>query len=90
MVLEFLEGKTLREHMIGRRLEVSQIVDLAIQIASRLEAAHSKGIIHRDIKSSNIFVISRSGCASWPKLKLAASCPISLTPHSPTCSKNWK
>jgi len=62
MVLEFLEGKTLREDMIGRRLEVSQIVDLANQVASGLKAAHSKGIIHRDIKSSNIFVISRSGC----------------------------
>ena len=56
MALEFLEGKTLREYMLGKRLEVDQIVDLAIQVAGGLEAAHSKGIIHRDIKPGNIFV----------------------------------
>jgi tetratricopeptide (TPR) repeat protein len=56
MALELLEGKTLREYMMGKRLEVDQIVDLAIQVAGGLEAAHSKGIIHRDIKPGNIFV----------------------------------
>jgi len=56
MALELLEGKTLREYMLGKRLEVDKIVDLAIQVTSGLEAAHSKGIIHRDIKPGNIFV----------------------------------
>ncbi|MGA2587596.1 MAG: protein kinase [Candidatus Aminicenantales bacterium] len=57
MALEFLEGTTLREYMQGKRLDVDQIVDLAIQVAGGLEAAHAKGIIHRDIKPGNIFVM---------------------------------
>jgi tetratricopeptide (TPR) repeat protein/tRNA A-37 threonylcarbamoyl transferase component Bud32 len=56
MALEYLEGKTLREYVIGKRLEVDQLVDLAIQVAGGLEAAHSKGIVHRDIKPGNVFV----------------------------------
>jgi len=56
MVLEFLDGKTLREHMLGKRLDIDQVVDLAIQVTGGLEAAHAKGIIHRDIKPGNIFV----------------------------------
>jgi serine/threonine protein kinase/Tfp pilus assembly protein PilF len=57
IALEFLEGKTLSEYMQGKRLDVDQIVDLAIQVAGGLEAAHAKGIIHRDIKPGNIFVM---------------------------------
>jgi len=56
MTLEYLEGKTLREYLVGKRLEVDRLVDLAIQVAGGLEAAHSKGIVHRDIKPGNIFV----------------------------------
>ena len=56
IALEFLEGKTLREYLLGKRLAVDQIVDLAIQVAGGLEAAHAKGIIHRDIKPDNIFM----------------------------------
>ena len=56
MALEYLEGKTLRECSAGERLEVDRLVDLAIQVAGGLEAAHSKGIVHRDIKPGNIFV----------------------------------
>ncbi len=56
MALEYLEGKTLREYLAGKRLEVDRLVDLAIQVAGGLEAAHAKGIVHRDIKPGNIFV----------------------------------
>jgi serine/threonine protein kinase/tetratricopeptide (TPR) repeat protein len=56
IALEFLEGKTLREYMLGKRLDVDQIVDLGIQVVGGLEAAHARGIIHRDIKPGNIFV----------------------------------
>jgi TolB-like protein len=56
MALEFLEGKTLREYLLAKRLDISTIIDLGIQISSGLEAAHAKGIIHRDIKPGNIFV----------------------------------
>jgi eukaryotic-like serine/threonine-protein kinase len=56
MALEFLEGKTLRERLLAERLDISTIVDLGIQISSGLEAAHGKGIVHRDVKPGNIFV----------------------------------
>jgi Tol biopolymer transport system component len=56
LALEFLEGRTLRECLLTKRLDTGQIIDLGIQIASGLEAAHAKGIIHRDIKPGNIFV----------------------------------
>jgi TolB-like protein len=56
MALEFLEGKTLREYLLGGRLDIGRIIDIGIQVASGLEAAHAKGIIHRDIKPGNIFM----------------------------------
>ena len=56
IALEFLEGKTLREYLLGKSPDIDQIVDLAIQVAGGLEAAHGKGIIHRDIKPGNILV----------------------------------
>ncbi|MFQ5738625.1 MAG: protein kinase [Acidobacteriota bacterium] len=56
MVLELLEGQTLKHLISGKPLELDQLVELAIQMAEGLDAAHSRGILHRDIKPANVFV----------------------------------
>ena len=59
ITMELLEGETLNARILGQPLPVEQVLELGIQIADALEAAHSKGIVHRDIKPGNVFVTRR-------------------------------
>src|SRR5260370_38209810 len=57
--MEFLEGQTLKHRISGKPIELDRVPEYGHQMADALEAAHSKAIIHRDIKRANIFITDR-------------------------------
>jgi serine/threonine protein kinase len=56
LVMEFLEGESLRERMVRKPLSENELLEIAVQVAKALEAAHGQGMVHRDIKPDNLFL----------------------------------
>jgi len=59
IAMEMLEGQTLKHRIGGRPVELDEMLDIGVQVAEALAAAHAQGIVHRDIKPANIFVTTR-------------------------------
>jgi serine/threonine protein kinase/Tol biopolymer transport system component len=59
IAMELLEGQTLKRRIAKKSIDVSELLEIGIQLADGLDAAHSKGVVHRDIKPANIFLVDR-------------------------------
>jgi len=68
-VMERLYGETLRDYVarVGR-LEADEMIEISLQLLSALEAVHANGVVHRDVKPDNVFLVQRNGCMPHVKL----------------------
>ena len=86
-VMELLQGETLTARLAKGPLPIERVLHVITQLASALAAAHRLGVVHRDVKTDNVFLINRHGDAEYVKvLDFGVAKLTQLTPNAPTVS----
>ena len=86
LVMEFLEGETLRQRIQKEPLSLEDLLNLSIQVAEALDTAHAGHVVHRDIKPANIFITARGQIKimDFGLAKIENARPVELGPDAPT------